>query len=112
LVATEVQEFDVVDDPGRERFEIRDGDRVAGFTTYKRRRGLIAFLHTEVADEYEGKGVGTRLVSGVLDAARKEGLAVLPFCPFVRGYIAKHPDEYLDLVPENLREQFELPLST
>jgi predicted GNAT family acetyltransferase len=110
-VATEVDQYSVVDDSNQGRFEIRDGARVAGFTTYKRRRGLIAFLHTEVADEYEGKGVGSRLIRAVLDAAREQGLAVLPFCPFVRGYIAKHPDEYLDLVPARLREDFELPLS-
>jgi uncharacterized protein len=111
-VATDVGEYTVVDAPGRERFEIRDGEKVAGFTTYKKRRGLIAFMHTEVDDEYEGKGVASRLISGALDAAREGQLAVLPFCPFVRGYIAKHPDEYLALVPAGMREHFELPLST
>jgi hypothetical protein len=34
---------------------------------------------------------------------------VLPLCPFVRGYIAGHPDDYLDLVPEDQRENFQLP---
>jgi uncharacterized protein len=47
--------------------------------------------------------VGTDVAQyGVVDAA------VLPFCPFVRGYISKHPDEYLDLVPRDLREDFEM----
>ena len=56
-----------------------------------------------------GKGVASRLISATLEIAREDGAKVLPFCPFVRGYIAKHPDRYLDLVPADLRSEFELP---
>jgi uncharacterized protein len=111
-MASEAPQYRVVDDPKRQRFEIRAGDEVAAFTEYRRHGGLIAFLHTEVASGHEGKGVASRLISSVLDTARQQGLAVLPFCPFVRGYIAKHTEEYLDLVPANLREDFELPAAT
>jgi predicted GNAT family acetyltransferase len=38
---------------------------------------------------------------------RRRGLRVLPFCPFVRSYIARH-SEYLDLVPEKQRAAFGL----
>ena len=110
-MTADVAQYSVVDAPEEERFEIRVGDELAGFTEYKRQGGLIAFVHTEVAPEYEGKGIASRLISGALDAAREQGLAVLPFCPFVRGYIAKHPDEYLDLVPREMREHFGLPAS-
>jgi hypothetical protein len=34
---------------------------------------------------------------------------VLPFCPFERGYIVAHP-EYLDLVAEDMRATFDLPV--
>jgi uncharacterized protein len=107
-VTSETAQYTVVDVPDRGRLEIRDGEEVLGFTEYVRQGGLIAFLHTEVGDEHEGKGVASRLISGALDGARERDQAVLPFCPFVRSYISKHPDEYLDLVPENLREDFEL----
>jgi hypothetical protein len=40
---------------------------------------------------------------------RGAGLAVLPFCPFVRAFIADHTGEYLDLVPEGYRSEFGLP---
>jgi uncharacterized protein len=108
-VASQVAEFSVVDVPERERFEIRGGDEVLGFTEYRRRGDLIAFIHTEVDPGQEGKGLASRLISSALDAAREEGLSVLPFCPFVRGYITKHPDPYLELVPADLRAHFELP---
>jgi hypothetical protein len=33
---------------------------------------------------------------------------VLPLCPFVRGWIARHED-YLDLVPAAARQKYDLP---
>jgi uncharacterized protein len=110
-VSSEVAEYIVVDAPANERFEIRSGDDVIGFTQYKRRGHLIAFIHTEVLPEYEGKGVASQLIATALDTSREQGMTVLPFCPFVRGYIEKHPDGYLDLVPPDFRKDFRLPAS-
>lgn len=99
----------VSDNPAEQRFEARVDGELAGFATYRRSRkqGLIAFMHTEVDDEFSGRGVGGQLVREALDAARADGLAVLPFCPFVNSFIAEHP-EYADLVPEGQREEFGL----
>jgi uncharacterized protein len=98
----------VVDVPERSRFEIRvDGD-VAGFAEYRRRPGLIAFIHTLIDPRFEGRGLASQLVRTALSDARSDGLSVLPFCPFVRSYIGDHT-EYLDLVPEDMRDRFELP---
>jgi uncharacterized protein len=47
-------------------------------------------------------------VRTALAQARSDGLAVLPFCPFVRSYIAGHT-EYLDLVAEDLRRTSSFP---
>jgi predicted GNAT family acetyltransferase len=99
----------VVDVRERSRFEVRVGDELAGFIEYRRRPGLIAFIHTFIDPRFEGHGLGSQLVRTALAEARSEGLAVLPFCPFVRGYIAAHSD-YLDLVPEDMRATFDLPL--
>jgi predicted GNAT family acetyltransferase len=74
--------------------------KLAGYTIYRLRPGLIAFIHTEVGDAFEGQGVGSTLVSQALDDARRRELDVLPLCPFVNSYIQKHP-EYLDLVQES-----------
>jgi hypothetical protein len=98
----------VVDVPDRSRFEIRVGDEVAGFTEYRRRPGLIAFVHTLIDPRFEGQGLASQLVRTALSQARSDGLSVLPFCPFVRSYIAGHT-EYLDLVPEDMRAKFDLP---
>jgi predicted GNAT family acetyltransferase len=98
----------VIDVPERSRFEVRVDGEIAGFTEYRRRPGLIAFIHTLIDPRFEGHGLGSQLVRTALSVARSEGLAVLPFCPFVRGYIADHT-EYLDLVPEDMRAKFDLP---
>ena len=97
----------VGDSPERERFEIRVAGELAGFAQYKAKPGQIAFTHTEIDDRFEGQGLGGKLVSFALDDARERELAVLPFCPFVRGYIQRH-GEYLDLVPADRRGEFDL----
>jgi predicted GNAT family acetyltransferase len=97
----------VADSPQQHRYEIRvDGD-VAGFTAYRSRPHVIEFTHTEVEPRFEGQGLGSRLVGGALDDARARGLAVLPFCPFVRSFIARH-DDYVELVPQDRRGGFGL----
>ncbi len=97
----------VTDVPERRRFEIDVDGGVVGFAEYERRPGVIAFVHTEVDPSQDGAGIGTLLVRAALDAARAQGLAVLPFCPFVRGFIDRHR-EYLDLVPVERRAKLGL----
>ena len=97
----------VVDVPERGRFEIRVGDRVVGLASYHIEDGTMVLPHTEVDPSVGGRGIGTALVAGVLDAARERGLHVLPYCSFVRHYIQTHP-EAVDLVAEADRAQFGL----
>jgi hypothetical protein len=93
--------------PREHRYEARVDGALAGFCEYRARPGLVAFIHTEIDPAFEGQGVGSALVRGALDDARRRRLAVLPFCPFVNGYIEQRP-EHVDLVPEPYREQFGL----
>jgi len=78
------------------RFEF-DADGHVAFSNYTRDDGTLTVMHTEVPTELDGKGIGSALVRGLLDIARAEKLKVVPLCPFVAGYIAKHP-EYADLL--------------
>jgi predicted GNAT family acetyltransferase len=98
----------VVDNPGADRFEVLVDDAVAGFVEYRRIGSSLAFTHTIVDPRFEGHGLGSTLARGALDATRKAGYPVLPFCPFMRGFIERHP-AYLDLVPPDRRGEFELP---
>ncbi|HEY1853992.1 MAG TPA: GNAT family N-acetyltransferase [Solirubrobacterales bacterium] len=99
--------IEVRDDREGERYVIEVGGEPAGFAQYRDRANAISFTHTEVDKRFEGQGLGGRLVAAALDDVRSRGLAVLPFCPFVRSYIERHR-EYLDLVPEVQRAQLGL----
>jgi len=72
--------------------------RVAAFAEFIPTPDLVVFTHTESDPAYEGQGVASQLVRWALDDVRGRGLRVLPLCPFVKAYIARHPDEYGDLV--------------
>jgi predicted GNAT family acetyltransferase len=97
----------VVDVPEKGRFEVRLDDRVVGLASYHVDGGTMTLPHTEVDPSVGGRGIGTILVSGVLDAARARGLHVLPYCSFVRHYIEQHP-ETVDLVAADDRGRFGL----
>ncbi len=87
---------DVIDQPARSRYEMALGDEVA-FAVYRDVDGARVIPHTEVPLALRGKGVGGKLVRGVLDDIRARGMKVVPRCPFVARFIAAHPD-YADLV--------------
>lgn len=86
----------VEDEPRRSRYVIRvDGHEAE--LIYRREPGAIRLVHTGVPRELEGHGIAARLAQHALDAARADGLAVIPSCPYVRAYIEQHP-AYADLV--------------
>jgi uncharacterized protein len=92
-------ETTVRDVPDADRYEIRDGDRLLGIAAYQLRGDQIRFIHTEVNPDVGENGLGSRLVRAALDDVRGRALQVVPLCPFVRGWIERHPD-YADLVAE------------
>lgn len=90
------EQLKVVRNEAANRFEIRLDEGLAQ-VEYRILADRIAFLHTEVPVEAEGKGVAGKLAKTALDYAREHGMIVLPYCPYIAAYIKKHP-EYQDLV--------------
>ena len=88
----------VTNNPGESRYKAHLAGALAGFAAYRLSGGVIVFTHTEVDDAYEGKGVGSALAKGALDDVRAMGeRTVVPLCPFIKGWIARH-DDYRSLV--------------
>ena len=59
---------------------------------------LVVFVHTEVFERFEGKGIAGSIVRTSLDAVRAAGeRKVMPLCPFYKAWLQRHPD-YQDLV--------------
>jgi predicted GNAT family acetyltransferase len=94
----------VLDVPDKGRFEARDEEQqFAGMVTYQLTGDIIVFTHTEVDPAFEGKGVGSQLARAVLDDAKAKNRTVVPICPFIKGWIEKHPD-YQGLVAPSTRK--------
>ncbi|HYA68459.1 MAG TPA: GNAT family N-acetyltransferase [Acidimicrobiales bacterium] len=81
----------VVDLAEESRFVLREGGAEAELV-YALEDGRLVLVHTGVPDEMAGRGVGGRLVKVALDRAAREGLRVVPLCPFARRWLRNHPD--------------------
>jgi predicted GNAT family acetyltransferase len=109
---------EIRDNPDRSRFEMAAGNDIA-FVNYRLARSevglarlphelsaasrvdptcdVITLSHTEVPEEFEGQGLGSQIVRGVLDIVRARGLKVVPACGFVAAFIRKNP-KFQDLL--------------
>jgi uncharacterized protein len=86
----------VRDNAALKRFELEvDGN--TAYLYYRLEPGVITLVHTEVPPALGGRGVGSTLVRGALEAIRAKGLKVIVRCPFVSAYMGKHP-EFNDLL--------------
>ena len=88
----------VIHQPDKKRFAI-ELETATAITEYMIVGEKIIFTHTEVPIGHEGKGIASLLAKAALDYARENGFRVMPICPYVGGYIKRHP-EYKDLLQE------------
>lgn len=80
------------------RFEAHGGGQLLGYIEYEINDGVMDMPHTKVFPEFEGQGVGSKLVQQSLDMVREQGdLKVTPTCPFIDIWIKRHKD-YHDLL--------------
>ena len=82
---------DVIDDRERQRFVI-DDDGTPSYLEYRVNGCRLVLVHTEVPDELSGRGIGGTLVRAAIERAAREGLEVVPRCPFARAWLEEHPD--------------------
>jgi predicted GNAT family acetyltransferase len=90
---------EVLHNASAQRYEIRVGDELAGFTEAEPTDdpNVILFPHTEIAAAFEGRGLASTLVQGAFDYIRERGLRIKVTCPYILGWLPKHP-EYEDLL--------------
>ena len=89
---------EVVHNEAQSRFEVNQDGHLAELD-YRRVGDQIIFTHTGVPAALEGRGIASALAKAGLNYARDNGLAVVPICPFVKGYIERKP-EYQALVKQ------------
>jgi uncharacterized membrane protein YoaK (UPF0700 family)/predicted GNAT family acetyltransferase len=82
----------VTDNQAESRFELQvDGYQAE--LEYRRNGKRLVLIHTEVPPELEGRGLGGRLVAAAIDRAARDGMTVVPLCPFARGWLERHTAE-------------------
>ena len=81
----------VTDNQAASRFELRVDVGLAELS-YRRVGNRLVLIHTEVPVELEGRGLGGALVAAAVDRAAREGMTLVPLCPFARGWLQRHPD--------------------
>lgn len=82
---------EVTDNTDASRFELHADGWLAELV-YRIRGDRLVLVHTEVPVELEGRGIGGRLVTAAVDRAAREGLTLVPLCPFARDWLGRHPE--------------------
>lgn len=95
-------DVDVINNTEAHRFEVTLGDDTA-FAEYRLKPGQIVLPHTVVPAAFEGKGVASALARYAFGYARDHGLTVIPTCPFMAGWVRKHPEQH-DIVDDSCKE--------
>ena len=78
----------------KSRYELQTPNGLV-IAVYRQEGDRLHFTHTEVPSADEGHGLGSALVRGALDDARRRGFKVVPACSFVIDFVRRHP-EYKD----------------
>ena len=96
-----MENYKLIDNVALHQYEFRIGDLIPRIEYIKTKNGEIYLTHTEVPSALEGKGVGSSLVRLALEDIERQQLRLVPVCPFVAGYVQKHP-EWKRLVMEGV----------
>ena len=91
-------EIQQINDTRRGYFEAVEDGKQAGKMTYTW-AGDSKFIidHTEVNEEFNGRGVGKKLVMAAVEFARTNNLKIIPLCPFAKSVFDK-VDEIHDVL--------------
>jgi predicted GNAT family acetyltransferase len=81
----------VTDNQAESRFEVHKDGYLAELL-YRLNGKRLVLIHTEVPEQFEGHGIGGALVTAAIDRAVRDGMTVVPLCPFARGWLERHPD--------------------
>lgn len=57
----------------------------------------LTVYHTEVSEEYEGRGFAKILLEKLVSYARENHLKIVPLCPYVHAQFKRHPEQYNDV---------------
>lgn len=82
--------------PERQRFALDDEGKIIGAAHFRDFDGAAGteriFFHTTVDEEYGGQGLAGIMVKFALENTIASGAKIVPVCPYVKSYVAKHTE--------------------
>ena len=81
----------VVDDAAHARLLVEEDGALAQLG-YRRNGGRLILVHMEVPDDIGGRGIAGRLVRAAVEWAGRDGLTLVPWCPYARRWLEDRPD--------------------
>ncbi|BBZ15262.1 GNAT family N-acetyltransferase [Mycobacterium branderi] len=78
--------------PADGKYTIAVEGKTVGHAAVADRGDQRVFYHTEVSDEFGGRGLATILVREALEATRADGKRIVAVCPMVAGVLEKNPE--------------------
>jgi predicted GNAT family acetyltransferase len=86
-----------LNEKGHGAFLVMDGEERLGEMVVSVSGKKLTVYHTEVATKAEGRGLAKKMLTGMVDYARKNDLKVIPLCPYVHAQFKRHPDDFADI---------------
>ena len=74
------------------RYELLQDGVVVGHADYSLRDDEITIPHVETERSLRKRGLGSKLMEGVIADVVDRQLTVVPVCPFAADYLHDHPD--------------------
>jgi hypothetical protein len=81
----------VRDNPELGRFELEEKGLTV-FANYRRQGQHVVIPHVEAAPALRGTGAADRLMSGIVELARRDGFKIAPTCSYARLWFRRHRD--------------------
>ncbi|WBX98183.1 GNAT family N-acetyltransferase [Chryseobacterium gambrini] len=81
----------------RGEIQLFSDDKKAGKMDISVIKDKLTVYHTEVSEEFEGRGFAKILLEKLVSYARENHLKIVPLCPYVHAQFKRRPDEYSDV---------------
>jgi predicted GNAT family acetyltransferase len=86
----------VTDNAAASRYELEVDGKIV-FALYRRDGSTVVIRHVEAPPSLRGTGAASRLMQGIIEIARAEGLKVRPLCSYAAAWLSRH-EKHRDLL--------------
>lgn len=87
-----IDDYELIDNEAKKQYEYHIDGQIARIEYIKTVNNEIFLTHTEVPEALEGRGIASSIIGKALADVERQGLRLVPLCPFVAGYIQRHPE--------------------